>query len=72
MKIIALTDIEKLSGLEPRSLYDLAKEINFKVVIWGNQHLPTNLNKNTLYCKLDDLDLIERVWANEDHIDMLN
>lgn len=72
MKIIPLSELENLAGLEPAEVYSYAKSIGFKVIIWGDGHLPTNLNKNTLYCKVNDLELVDRVWANEDHIDMVN
>jgi hypothetical protein len=69
VRTIPLSELENLSGAEPGELYLYAKQIAFKVIIWGDGYLPTNLNKNTLYCRLNDFELVERVWVNEDHLD---
>lgn len=66
---IKLSELEELTGCEPGDIYTFAKKLAFKVTAWGDSPLPTNLNKNTVYFKLDDLDLVSRVWVNEEHID---
>lgn len=71
MKIIPLSELENLSGNEPGELYKYAGNIGFKVVIWGNDTpLPVFLKEKTLYGKLNDWEQIDRVWVNEDHLDL--
>lgn len=66
------SELDALKGGEPSEAYTLAKKFNYKVLVIGSGLLPTKLFYKTVYIRVDDSDLIEGVWVNENHLEYDN
>ncbi len=63
------SELDALKGCEPREAYVFAKKHNWKVLVIGDELLPTRLFYKTLYIRLDDCELIEGAWISENHLE---
>ena len=69
MKKVNLSRLESLEGEPISAAYALAKELKFKVAVMSK--LPfTELFYKVLFVRLSEDDTIEKVWCNENHIEI--